>query len=221
MRTFFSLAVLLIFLFNFTSFSEEHHRVKLRYGENLLSIKISNNTSSLLKTVSAQINSNNLPKGITISVSNTNVSVNPNEKSNNSITLKINVSKDSKPGNFIVPIILKDSLNNKWSYTLELELTLPVIENFELEQNYPNPFNGTTIIKYSLPVNSQENVKLIIYDLLGQKIKTLVNEKQQAGNYSISWDGTDDLGKLCPSGIYLYKISTKTFQATKKMILLQ
>jgi flagellar hook assembly protein FlgD len=49
----------------------------------------------------------------------------------------------------------------------------------------------------------------------------LVNKKQQAGNYSIAWDGTDDMGKLCPSGIYLYKISTKTFQATKKMILLQ
>jgi len=104
---------------------------------------------------------------------------------------------------------------------LELELLNTVPLDFELTQNYPNPFNGSTNIKYSLPNDTEENVKLVIYNLLGQKVKTLVNEKQAAGNYNVVWNGKDETDKPCASGIYFYKISTNNFTDVKKMIFLE
>ena len=135
--------------------------------------------------------------------------------------MKINVADNFKPGSFIVPLFLKDSLKNEWKYSLEFEVAPSVIEDYNLQQNYPNPFNGTTLIKYSLPNATEENVRLVIYDLLGQEVRTLVNEEQQSGNQTVIWNGKDDLGRMCTSGIYLYSISTDSFREVKKMIFLE
>jgi flagellar hook assembly protein FlgD len=90
---------------------------------------------------------------------------------------------------------------------------------FSLHQNYPNPFNPTTTITYALP--KKEDVTLTIFNSLGRKIRTLVNEQQVAGNYEIKWDGTDDNGKAVPSGIYFYQLKAGTFTETKKMTLMK
>ena len=88
-----------------------------------------------------------------------------------------------------------------------------------LQQNYPNPFNPETTISYQLPENSK--VELIIYNIKGQKVKTLVNEVLPAGEHSIIWDGKDNNGKHVVSGIYFYKMKTGNHEETKKMILLK
>lgn len=85
---------------------------------------------------------------------------------------------------------------------------------YSLMQNYPNPFNPTTMIKYSLPKVS--GVTLIIYDILGRKVTTLVNEQRQPGNYEVKWDASN-----VASGIYFYQLKTKDYVDTKKMILLK
>ena len=90
---------------------------------------------------------------------------------------------------------------------------------FALEQNYPNPFNPTTVIKYVLP--SQSNVKLVVYNTLGQVVKTLVNSEQAGGSYSITWNGTNDYNQKVSSGIYLYKLSAGNFVTVKKMMLVK
>ena len=90
---------------------------------------------------------------------------------------------------------------------------------FELSQNYPNPFNPVTTIEYSLPERS--DVKIDIFNILGQKVKTLVNKDQVAGTYSVDWDGTDNDGQKIATGIYLYRIQTDHFIKTKKMLLLK
>ncbi|MBK8944490.1 MAG: S8 family serine peptidase [Ignavibacteriae bacterium] len=90
---------------------------------------------------------------------------------------------------------------------------------FELYQNYPNPFNPTTKIKYAIPQNDKyetSNVKILIYDLLGREIKTLVNQKQNPGVYEINFDGSS-----LSSGVYFYKLTFGDFTSIKKMILLQ
>jgi glucose/arabinose dehydrogenase len=88
---------------------------------------------------------------------------------------------------------------------------------FELFQNYPNPFNPVTVIKYSIPErNENQLVKLVIYDVIGRIIKTLVEENQQPGVYEINFDAPD-----LPSGIYFYQLSAGDFRDTKKMILLK
>ncbi|MCH7772161.1 MAG: T9SS type A sorting domain-containing protein [Bacteroidetes bacterium] len=100
--------------------------------------------------------------------------------------------------------------------------TIPT--EFILSQNYPNPFNPSTTIEFSVPVNS--NVKLTIYNLLGQEVSTLVSEELSAGNYSVIWNGTDTNGLQVSSGVYLYKMKANgyngtPFSQTKKMILLK
>jgi len=89
-----------------------------------------------------------------------------------------------------------------------------VPKNYFLSQNYPNPFNPETIIQYELQKN--EFVKLYILNSLGQKVATLVNEKQSFGTYEVTFDGTN-----LPSGIYFYKLETASYNETKKMILLK
>ncbi len=91
--------------------------------------------------------------------------------------------------------------------------------SFNLEQNYPNPFNPSTIIKYS--VAEPTNIKLIVYDILGKEVATLVNETQNAGNYQLVWNATDNSGKKVASGIYLYKIEAGKYTKTMKMMLLK
>ena len=92
-------------------------------------------------------------------------------------------------------------------------------ETFKLEGNYPNPFNPTTTISYDLPEQAQ--VTLGIYDLLGKKIKTLVNQSQDAGNKIAVWNGTDNLGRSVSAGVYLYRIKAGEFSQTRKMLLLK
>jgi len=92
-------------------------------------------------------------------------------------------------------------------------------EKYELKQNYPNPFNPFTSIQYDLPEQSQ--VTLMIYDILGIEIQTLVNTNQDAGYKSVIWDGTDEFGNSVGIGIYLYQIKAGNFSQTKKMLLLQ
>jgi hypothetical protein len=90
---------------------------------------------------------------------------------------------------------------------------------FALEQNYPNPFNPTTIIEFSLPIES--HALLIVYDLLGNRVKTLVDETQAPGIYSVVWDGTDDSGAPRASGTYFYRLSTTQNSLCRRMTLLR
>jgi len=91
--------------------------------------------------------------------------------------------------------------------------------SFDLNQNYPNPFNPETTIQYQLPKISQ--IKLVIYNFMGQRVATLVEKQQPAGVYHIKWHGKDDVGKNVASGVYLYRLETKEFVKTRKLTLLR
>ncbi|MEW6685949.1 MAG: FlgD immunoglobulin-like domain containing protein [Candidatus Edwardsbacteria bacterium] len=88
-----------------------------------------------------------------------------------------------------------------------------------LFQNYPNPFSSQTAIRYSLSAISHTTLK--IYNVAGQLVKTLVNERCSPGYYSMNWDGKDESGKRVADGVYFYRLETSNFSATKKMILLR
>ncbi len=90
---------------------------------------------------------------------------------------------------------------------------------FELAQNYPNPFNPTTTIAFKLPVKS--DVKLYIYNALGQKIRTLVNKAMAPGSYKVVWDAKNDSGRKVASGLYFYELRAKNFRQVHKMILMK
>ncbi len=94
---------------------------------------------------------------------------------------------------------------------------LPV--EFALEQNYPNPFNPSTQILFALPQAGK--VTLTIYNLLGQKIVTLIEGTRAAGTHAVTWNGRDAWGLSLPSGVYFYSMKTSSFTATKRMILMK
>jgi hypothetical protein len=94
----------------------------------------------------------------------------------------------------------------------------PVVET-KLLSNYPNPFNPETSISFD--IKADENVSLEIYNLKGQKVKTLVNEKVKAGNHKVTWKGDDDNGKPVSSGVYFYRMTSGKYSSSKKMILMK
>ncbi|MBU1115654.1 MAG: T9SS type A sorting domain-containing protein [Bacteroidetes bacterium] len=108
--------------------------------------------------------------------------------------------------------------NYEYSNVIEIKLT-EIVKEYKLEQNYPNPFNPTTTIKYSIPnnvKNEMSNVKLIVYDILGSEVATLVNEKKSAGNYEVKFNASN-----LASGVYIYKLQSGEFAKTKKFVLMK
>ncbi len=90
---------------------------------------------------------------------------------------------------------------------------------YSIKQNVPNPFNPKTEIEYSLPIDSQ--VLIIIYDLLGDEVITLLNQNMPSGNHNVVWDGTNNSGQKVVGGIYIYKLQANDFIQTRKMVLLK
>lgn len=95
----------------------------------------------------------------------------------------------------------------------------PIPEDFGLAQNMPNPFNPSTTISYEVPESGA--VKLVVYNLLGQQVRTLVNDTIEAGFHSVVWDGADEFGRQVASGIYIYKMNSGSFNSTKRMMFLK
>jgi hypothetical protein len=91
--------------------------------------------------------------------------------------------------------------------------------SFNLEQNYPNPFNAQTLIAFQLP--QKEFAELKIFDINGREIRTLINNEVEGGIYKIKWDGLDMNGNIVSSGIYFYRLKTKSFISVKKTVMLK
>ena len=99
---------------------------------------------------------------------------------------------------------------------------IKVPDQFFLMQNYPNPFNSNTVINYRLLVGEPVSVRLNIYNLSGELIRTLVDANEKRGNYSVNWDGKDMSGRSMPSGVYFYRLNISgKFRKTNRMVLLK
>ena len=89
-----------------------------------------------------------------------------------------------------------------------------------MHQNYPNPFNPSTQISFDVP-NGTELVRLNIYNILGKKVNTLLNNIVNPGHHTLEWNAKDNEGNPVASGIYFYELSSSTFTARKKMLLIR
>jgi len=136
----------------------------------------------------------------------------PNIDGSTSVMLDVGINPDCKPDVMLQYAILGTVYAK---YVLGIENPPDILpEYFILSQNFPNPFNPITTIKYSVPTTS--NISLVIYDILGREIKTLVNEEKLPGNYNVQFDGSD-----LSSGVYFYVMKADNFIDTKKLILLK
>lgn len=121
---------------------------------------------------------------------------------------------NSGPGWFIDDIAIEEYIMNA---AVAANDALPT--EFKLYDNYPNPFNASTILRYALP--KEANVQLAIYNMLGQKIVSLVDETKSAGIHSITWNGTTSDGQLLPSGIYFYRLQADEFSEVRKLMMVK
>ncbi len=93
---------------------------------------------------------------------------------------------------------------------------------YALAQNFPNPFNPSTTIQFSIPESvGLVKVRLDVFNLRGQLVKTLVDRSMEAGDYRVQWEGADNSGKHVSSGVYFYRLRTPDFKATRKMVILK
>ncbi len=123
-----------------------------------------------------------------------------------------NVQLTDKQGNVITVSDILTSITGNGSGA-------EIPKHFSLGQNYPNPFNPVTSITYSIPDMGQSvRVLLSVYDLTGRSIKTLLDTERQAGYHTVIWDGTDEMGQIVSSGIYIYSITAGTYRSTRKMV---
>jgi hypothetical protein len=136
-------------------------------------------------------------------------------------------SEGCSEGVYWIDLNLRDFLG-KWGWdsvkvTLQVvdvpETSSTIVSGFNLGQNYPNPFNASTEIHYCLPY--QAHVELCIFNIFGQKVKTLVNQIQLQGYKTASWNGKDTGGNQVSSGIYFYKLKFDKFSECRKMVLLK
>ena len=144
-------------------------------------------------------------------------------------TRQIDLLQTFKAGDQIVIrfLLFSDPNTVGWGWTVDnlviqenatavAEETSPLPKTFSLEQNYPNPFNPTTKIEYALPKNAA--VKLVVYNSLGQQVRTLLDMKKEAGFHEIEWDGRNDAGQAVATGMYFYRLTTPDYVRTLKML---
>jgi len=108
-----------------------------------------------------------------------------------------------------VNLLKTDPSNRKYAIPVE----------YVLHNNFPNPFNPTTQLRYDLP--ERAFVQLIIYDLLGRQVTTLINRVEEPGHRSVIWNGTDPQGKTVSAGVYFYQIHAGDYTQTRKMVVIK
>ena len=169
-----------------------------------------------------------------VTFSATVVDKNPNDKVNYFWSVGGSVKKSGTDSTFTyafsdsgfqtVQLVVRNlaSLTATYSWSF-LVTAIKIVDgpptSYALGQNYPNPFNPTTTINFD--VKELTNVKIVVYDVLGRAVRTLVNQEMAPARYQATWDGLNDHGQQVSSGIYIYKMDAGSFMQIKKMLLLK
>ena len=199
--------------------ADESSSLYLNDGDNDIGFIVSNNILVDLNNLSIITIDSDIPEWLKVELSHLYISIPKGEKSGNKITINFNVENAPSDAEALVPFIIQDGKGNKWNFSIKVHTNsvLPLMNS--LENNFPNPFNPTTTIKFSI----KENIytKLIIYNSIGQKVKTLVDSPKSVGVYSVHWNGCNENGQKVSSGVYFYKLEAGNFVKTKRMMLLE
>ncbi len=147
----------------------------------------------------------------------------PMETEGNLLTLNL-IANEEIRGNVSEELVVSKFLANESNLTKgvfsEAIQFVGKPTTYSLDQNYPNPFNPSTIISYQIP-DDNVDVKLVIYNIQGEIVSTLVNAAQNAGTYQVTWNATNNYGGRVSTGVYIYRITAGKFSSTKKLMVLK
>ncbi len=191
----------------------------LEEGTNKIALSIINEWNTDLSNLTVKVDREKLPKWLNIKENPQFINVRSGEKGSERLHLSFMVVDAPPFAEVLVPFTLEDSAGNKWEYTMKLYPQQGRPIEYSLHENYPNPFNPSTTISYSLKEN--KHTQLVIYNALGQKIRTLVHEPQTAGIHAIQWNGQNENGEQVSSGIYFYRLTAGSFIQTRRMMLIE
>ena len=215
-------AKLFVFIFLLLSYAvsaDELPTLRLNEGLNEISISIINNWERDISRLSLYVNSKKLPEWLSVLDSEKAIDIRQGAQGQSMLILKLFMKHAPFNGITEFPVILKDISGNRWSFQIKISTGSQLPKEYALYENYPNPFNPTTTIKYSIKENIW--VKLIIYNVMGQVVRTLVDETKPSGVYMVKWDGHTDNSEKVSSGMYFYRLEAGHFVKTKRMTLVQ
>ena len=212
------LCLCFLFFVNGT-FANELPVIELNDGANTIALTVVNQSGGDLSGMTVNVDKSKLPGWLSFqSVSNT-IDVRSGEKGQDKLYVKFIVAGAPFGVEADIPLILEDVMGNRWSHTATVRVTSNEPLTYALYDNFPNPFNPSTTIRYSL--KDAQHTKLTIYNALGQKIRTIVDEPRAAGIHTIQWNGRNDSGWQVSSGVYFYRIEAGKFVQTRKMMMVE
>ncbi len=217
------ISILFLLLISVYALAEEIPTLQLKEGINEFSLSVLNNWNKDINEIKIVVDKEKVPAWLKIHERDQKIDITKGKLGKGKFILVFDVTDTPLNAFAEIPYTLKDNKGNIWNFTVKVNLGLgdeSAPEAFDaLYKNFPNPFNPTTIIKYSLKEN--RHTKLVIYNSLGQVIRTLVNEKQDVGTHNVQWDGKSDNGQQVSSGLYFYRLKTGSFVKTRRMMLIE
>ena len=213
----------LLFIFIFTLFSTEiiaqgTGSLRLCAGDNIITFGLANESGTVVKSIKIISDTEKFPNWLRVKESLIPVDFMSGALE---LSLQINVDQGHEGEVVSLPLILIGDNGHRWYVEPFATIEVRKITKNELLPNFPNPFNPETTINYRLAGNTDQETKLVIYNAIGQEIRTLVQKVQPAGEYVVHWDGTDNLGQKVSSGIYMYHLTSGDFSQTRRMMLLK
>ena len=214
----------ILFIFIFTLFSTEiiaqdTGSLRLYAGDNIITFGLANESGTVVKSLKIISDAGTLPNWLRVEESL--IPVDFMSEGVLELSLQINVDQGHEGEVVSLPLILIGDTGHRWYVEPFATIEVRKIIKNELLPNFPNPFNPETTINYRLAGNTDQETKLVIYNAIGQEIRTLVQKVQPAGEYVVHWDGTDNLGQKVSSGIYMYHLTSGDFSQTRRMMLLK
>lgn len=202
-----------------TAFAGEIPTILLHDGENAISVVVTSNSITNLEQVTFSIDPEAIPSWLTVDVPSRAIAIVNGSPANDVPVLLCRV--DNPPSNAVavLPLLVSDAHHNEWQFDVPVAVESARPQETALYNNFPNPFNPSTTIGYS--VGKAGNVNLVIYNSLGQVVRTLVDVHQSAGAHTVQWDGRNDFGRKVSSGIYLCTLKSGSFKQTKRMMMVE
>jgi hypothetical protein len=201
------------------AFTTELPALVLHEGDNTVSISVLNQGATDRSHLAVEVDRSALPAWLAVIPGVETVTAPKGQKSTEKLALTLRVKDAPNEAQIAIPLSLRDSAGEKWTYTVQVSLASRLPSANALYDNSPNPFNPTTTIRYALKESMQTSIT--IYNSLGQKVRTLIDRPQSMGMHTVMWDGRDDGGRTVSSGVYLYRLKAGNFTQTRKMLLTQ